>query len=192
MKNKKEEIEEENSNESKKKISRAKGKNKEKKTKHDINNKKVEEKCIDYILKYCLPYTEYIEKEITGDGNCFFRSLAYYYRNKEDDYNEFRILLYEWIKINKDLFIDMIPEIDSLNNVLSLDERRNKLNEKIEKIKIEGEWAGDLEISATCVMLNINIYLYIKDNFYYSPYFKFEVVQNPTDIIDLLFVDLNH
>ena len=87
----------------------------------------------------------------------------------------------------------MIPEIDSLNNEISLDERRrDKLNEKIEKIKKEGQWAGDLEISATCVMLNINIYLYIKDNFYYSPYFKFEVVQNPTDIIEILFVDSNH
>lgn len=75
----------------------------------------------------------------------------------------------KWFNNNKDLFIDMIPEIDSLNNVLSLEERINKLNEKIVKIKIVGEWAGDLEISATCLMLNINIYLYIKDNFYYSP-----------------------
>ena len=33
----------------------------------------------------------------------------------------------------------MIPEIDSLNNEISLDERRNKLNEKIEKIKKEGQ-----------------------------------------------------
>ena len=89
----------------------------------------------------------------------------------------------------------MIPEIDSLNNEISLDERRNKLNEKIEKIKKikkEGQWDGDLEISATCVIPNINFYLYIKDNFYFSPYFKFEIVQNPTDIIEILFVDSNH
>ena len=41
-------------------------------------------------------------------------------------------------------------------------------------------------------MLNINIYLNKKDNFYYSPYFKFEVVQNPTDFIEILLVDSNH
>ena len=49
----------------------------------------------------------------------------------------------------------MIYEIDLLNNMLSLDERINKLNEKIEKIKIAGEWTRGLEISATCVMLNL-------------------------------------
>ena len=37
---------------------------------------------------------DYYEKQITGDGNCYYRCLSYYYRDRENYYLEFRQLLY--------------------------------------------------------------------------------------------------
>ena len=56
-----------------------------------------------------LPFTDYIEKIITGDGNCFYRAIFYNYK-EEDDHLEFRNLLYDWTKEHKEEYIEMIPE----------------------------------------------------------------------------------
>ncbi len=63
---------------------------------------------------------------------------------------------------------------------------------KIDKISNDKEWAGDLAISALCLMLNLKINLYVKDNYNYKPYFSFEGSSKPNDAIDLLFVNNNH
>ena len=49
--------------------------------------------------------------------------------------------------------------------------------------------AGYLEISAFCVMLNVNINLYIRDYFNYSIYWRFESINKPEDIINLVFIN---
>ena len=49
-----------------------------------------------------------------------------------------------------------------------------------------------MEISGICLMLNIKINLYIKDDMYYKPYFKFEGSEFPTESIDILYVNSNH
>ena len=36
---------------------------------------------------------DYEVKNIMVDGNCFYRSLSFYYRQTEKDYNEFRKLI---------------------------------------------------------------------------------------------------
>lgn len=91
------------------------------------SQKEAEQNKIENSKKTCLAYIEYIEKKIKGDGNCFFRAVSYYYRNNEDDHAELRLLLYQWLNNNRDLFINMIPEEDSLNRELTLEERRKKL-----------------------------------------------------------------
>ena len=53
-----------------------------------------------------LSYQDYIEKNIIPDGNCFFRCISYYYRQTQDAHLEFRDLLYQWKKNNKDLFLE--------------------------------------------------------------------------------------
>ena len=78
------------------------------------------------------------------------------------DHIEFRKLLYEWLKNNKEIFIDFILEDAIPNNTLTIEERLNIIKEKIEKVKNVGYWAGDLELSGISLMLNININLYIK------------------------------
>ena len=109
-----------------------------------------------------LPFMNYYEKYINEDGNCFYRCLSYYYRKSEKDHIEFRKLLYEWLKNNKEIFIDFILEDADPNNTLTIEERLNIIKEKIEKVKNVGYWAGDLELSGISLMLNININLYIK------------------------------
>ena len=54
------------------------------------------------------------------------------------------------MKNNNALFLEMIPEETTDKKILTLDERQNILNKKIENIKEVKEWAGDMEISGMC------------------------------------------
>ena len=45
---------------------------------------------------------DYVLKKITSEGNCFYRSLSYFYRQTENDYNEFRNLILSYIENNLD------------------------------------------------------------------------------------------
>jgi hypothetical protein len=49
-------------------------------------------------------------KEITPDGNCFYRCLSYFYRQKENDYNEFRQLITNYIEQNIDYYLIFISD----------------------------------------------------------------------------------
>ena len=85
-------------------------KKKLKKEKAKIEKKKLfEEQDKDYTT---LENSEYIEKYITEDGNCFYRVLSYYYRYKEDDFDEFRQLIVNYIKNNIEDYLIFIPEKD--------------------------------------------------------------------------------
>ena len=87
-------------------------KKKLKKEKAKIEKKKLfEEQDKDYTT---LENSEYIEKYITEDGNCFYRALSYYYRDNEDDFDEFRQLIVNYIKNNIEDYLIFIPE-DDLN-----------------------------------------------------------------------------
>ena len=84
----------------KKKNEKSKVKIKNKKVKICINKQNLEDnyKTIeqdDYIIKTILP-----------DGNCFYRSLSYFYRDTEDDHKEFRNLITSYISNNLDYYLD--------------------------------------------------------------------------------------
>ncbi len=83
----------------------------------------------------------------------------------------------------------MIPETDSLNRALSLEELTQVLIYKIDKIKNNKNRLKALKYHIYSLCL---IYLYIKDNFYYSPYFKLESSVKPNKIIKMLFANSNH
>ena len=69
-------------------------KHKLKKKSNSKEKKQIDEKEFN---KYSqnLSCMDYIEKSITSDGNCFFRAISYYFREKEDFHLEFRQMLYE-------------------------------------------------------------------------------------------------
>ena len=139
-----------------------------------------------------LPFTEYIQKNINPDGNCFYRCISYFFRQTEEAYPEFRNLLYDWMVNNKESFIDIIPEETSNNTQLSKEERLKKLNKLIDNINTDAEWGADLEISGMSVILNINITLYIKDDLNYKYYYKFEGSDLPNNNINIIFINNNH
>ncbi len=139
-----------------------------------------------------LSYNEYIEKQINPDGNCFYRAICYFYRESEEEYYEFRNLTYEYLIYNKKKFIHMIPDEYKGKKDLTYEERMKILENKIDKIRNDKEWAGDLAISALCLMLNLKINLYVKDNYNYKLYFSFEGSSKPNGTIGLLFVNNNN
>ena len=123
------------------------------KGKRKIKNKKIKEeskesceekKENDILDKFSyknLSYLDYIEKEITPDGNCFFRAISFHFREDEENHFEFRRMLYEWLLENKSIFIEMIREENEANIKLSYDERISILTRKIERIKTPKYWA---------------------------------------------------
>ena len=87
-----------------------KNKPKKKYKKNKNNNLNNENKEIDFENNRDLPFTEYIEKEVLGDGNCYYRVLSYYFRQSKEFHSEFRKLIYELFINNLDKFIDFVPD----------------------------------------------------------------------------------
>ena len=94
-------IEEENTNPTKDNI-----------TIKEIKNEKHSQ--ISFINNHDLSFLEYYQKQITGDGNCYYRCLSYYYRGTEDYHLEFRQLISELFENNLDKFISSYPDPDIL------------------------------------------------------------------------------
>ena len=60
---------------------------------------------------------DYTVKKISGDGNCFYRALSYYYRQDEKDYDEYRQLIVSYIENNIDKYLIYVADED-LNDVI--------------------------------------------------------------------------
>lgn len=86
----------------------------------------------------------------------------------------------------------MLPYEYKGKKYLTYEERMKIFEKKEIKSVTDKEWAGDLAISALCLMLNLKKKLYVKDNYNYKMYFSFEGSSKPNDTIDLLFVNNNH
>ena len=56
-----------------------------------------------------IPIDNLSEIIIKRDGNCFFNCLSYYFRNTEQDSKEFRKIIYECIKSNKEELLQFFP-----------------------------------------------------------------------------------
>ena len=98
------------------------------------------------------------EIAVSGDGNCFFRSLSMCLEYNEDNHLYYRNLIYEFIKKNKD-------DLKNFFQILDNESEENYLkryNTFIESIKIDGNFAGDYEISAASIALDKEIIIYRK------------------------------
>ena len=97
---------------------------------------------------------DFIIKTIEADGNCFYRTISYFFRNTEKDYKEFRELIVRYIENNPEEYIYYVPDEDI--NILENDEEFDIFNKKREYIlnyaqnaKQDGTFAGDIEIATT-------------------------------------------
>lgn len=145
---------------------------------------------------------DYTVKKISGDGNCFYRALSYYYRQDEKDYDEYRQLIVSYIENNIDKYLIYVADEDlnddNINNYSPetiLNKKKEYLLNYTNNAKQNKVWAGYLEISTAGILFNANIRLYILYNNSYKLYNEFVQDYNSSrsiDNINLLFVNNNH
>ncbi|XP_062611086.1 uncharacterized protein LOC134272924 [Saccostrea cucullata] len=94
-----------------------------------------------------------IEKEIIGDGNCFFRAISFSLANSEDFHYVIRHAVCEHIMENKELFKPFLRDgVQSVESHLSSTQMSQG-----------GTWATEVEIFATAHLLNIDIYTFSRE-----------------------------
>lgn len=133
-----------------------------------------------YILNHeNIPKTEVNEFEINKDENCYYNNISYYFTKKQI-YNKFFLkLIYDFIQDNKnEIIIENPYTIDN-------DDNNIKIFDYIKNINKEGFYAGDLEISKTINILNINIAIYKNMNKYYE-YINYYFNENTCFINDII------
>ena len=93
---------------------------------------------------------------ITGDGNCFYRCVSYFFINDEEGYEEIKAIIIEWIEHNYNQYLDFFG--DDENNYLSIEEIAKR---ELDYIKLKDSWGSDYTISITCLIFNINNAVYV-------------------------------
>ena len=142
--------------------------------------------------------------KITGDGNCFFRSISYYLNNSEEMHYSFRNAVYLYVKDNITKFYEYcyveegIYYIDIEENGIF---HRYILDEYVEKIKEDSFFSGFIEINAASIIINRPIIILENLNFqksylFYSILALFNIKENEIfnveDIIFINYVNKNH
>lgn len=89
------------------------------------------------------------EKQILGDGNCFFRAVSYSLTNSEDFHNIVRTVVCQHMMENKDLFELFLNSVQSMDDYLDSSQMSQG-----------GTWATEVEIFATAHLLNTDIFTY--------------------------------
>ena len=97
--------------------------------------------------------------KIRDDGNCFYRSLSYFFLNNQEFYEIIKNYIIDWIDNNYKTFENFFGD-DEANNISK--ETIAKL--EFDYIKNSNSWGSHYTISIACLMFNIDIALYIKDN----------------------------
>ena len=86
-------------------------------------------------------------KQVTGDGNCFFRAILKASNNDENEHF-LRVLVCEYIRNNTDIFESEIITKEYISDYSN-------------KLKIYNIWATKLAIYATALLLDLCICIYI-------------------------------
>ena len=147
-----------------------------------------------FINTHDLSILEYYEKQITPDGNCYYRCLSYYYRGTEEYHLEFRQLISELFENNLEKFISSYPDPDILGEKEPENEEEimNFLKKYANYIKKPKVYAGDQEIALTSYFLGININVLIMDTLGYKSLFYYQSVIPTEEVINILYMDGNH
>ena len=157
----------------------------------DINNKK----------NNLVAFDQFIIKNITGDGNCFYRTLSYYYRETENDHKEFRELIVKYIEKNPAEYYFYISDQDigardNTNENIKNNMKNQFIINYAKNASKDGDWAGDIEIATACTLLNCNIIMYTLDSNGYSIYNNFAPNNNNNEnianTINILYINNNH
>ena len=131
------------------------------------------------------PLTSFELEDVEGDGNCGYRALALQIYENENYYYKIREDIYKYLKFNTSNFAHL--NFQNEGCIISADEY-------IEKVKDDGFWMGDLEISVVNKIYEATLYIYeLRDdqNFYLLS--KYGDINDDTKLfLNLCFVDNNH
>ena len=97
------------------------------------------------------PISDFELENVEGDGNCGYRALALQIYGDEECHYKIREDIYNYLKINASHFSELNFQIEG-GFVTA--------NEYIEKVKEEGFWMGDLEISIVNKIYEASLYVY--------------------------------
>lgn len=87
---------------------------------------------------------------ITGDGNCFFRSLSYFLFNTQEEHLQVRNEVAEFITNNTNLFHSLVISED----------KNYTLMDHIKNMKKPMVWASQIEIQAAADLYGVPVYLF--------------------------------
>ena len=161
----------------------------------NANKNKVKENYssnkFNFIDNKDLPLSEYYEKDVFPDGNCYYRVLSYYYRETEEFHKEFRELIYNLYINNKHMFLESVPDYEyiGLPKPKNDEDIENLLNEYGKYINTPNSYAGDIEIALTSLYFCVNINITILDNFVYKNYLYYKSNVETEENIKILYVN---
>jgi len=149
----------------------------------------------DFIKKSLdLTFSDYFEKDIEKDGNCYYRCLSYFFRKSEEFHREFRNLIYELFLENKNDFYDFLPDPGILGkkDPETEEEKIQILDEYGNNIRKDKFYAGDHELILTANYLLININVLYKDLMLYKSLNFYESPIKTEETMNILFINGNH
>jgi len=132
-----------------------------------------------------------IVKEITGDGNCFYNAISYYFHLTEEYNKEYRQIIYEICLESFEQIKEFIhSDYDEPN--ANLQDRINKAKKYIDDIKKDGNWASDFEINKMAELMNINILCYTKNENQFKLQAVYFGTNDKKNLIPLRFINRGH
>ena len=151
-----------------------KQKNEYKRNKKD-KNRKNRRKDDDMEFKEELKKLGYYIREVRGDGNCLFRSVAEQIDEDQNNFEKYRKITTDYMEENKKSFQPFIEDDQTID-------------EYINAMKEDKEWGGNLEIYALSMALHANFYVYIHNH----PMYVVKSFDDPKKNIMLTYHDGKH
>ncbi|KAF2070048.1 hypothetical protein CYY_008630 [Polysphondylium violaceum] len=87
-----------------------------------------------------------IIKDVAGDGNCLFRSIADQLEDNPNSHMKYRQAICKFLIANKEMFA---PFVD--------DEEHDSYEEYVEEMQEDTTWGGNIEIQAASLLYSVNI-----------------------------------
>jgi len=145
-------------------------------------------KNIVYDSKAFIEKSEADVVEITGDGNCLYRSISYFLFNTQEYYKEIKQLVIDWIENNFNIFENFFGDDDNKNL-----KKETLAKEELEYTKKKDSWGGDIHINILCIILKVTIAVYYESNGKYLRYFLYNLPNiEEEEIIILLYINNRH
>eukprot|EP00347_Sterkiella_histriomuscorum_P016120 403354413 len=117
-------------------------KNKFNKAKHESNMSKFRLQLVQYGLKV---------KEMGGDGNCLFRSIADQLEGNEKLHRKYRQEAIEYIEANKEMYAPFIEDDETIDQYLG-------------DMAKDGTWGGQMELQVLSLIYKFNYIVHQVDN----------------------------